>query len=220
MKIARLAARMAVGAIATALATTAIAVPAAQATGKPKPLGTTSLAQVLTKDKSGFDSNSRDFDVLTAAVLAVLEAKPNSPVKVLTDGTVALTAFIPTDAAFQQLVREITQARKLPSESAAFTAVAGLGIDTVESVLLYHVVPGATIDGRTALRADGTDLTTALGSSVEVDVRTYLYFFRQVRLVDADTDDRDARVVSYDVNKGNRQIAHAVDRVLRPIDLP
>ncbi|MEU8157254.1 fasciclin domain-containing protein [Micromonospora sp. NPDC048986] len=220
MKIARIAARMAVGAVATALATTTVAVPAAQATSKPTPLGTTSLAQVLTKDKSGFDSNSRDFDVLTAAVLAVLEAKPNSPVKVLTDGTVALTAFIPTDAAFQQLVREITQARKLPSESAAFTAVAGLGIDTVESVLLYHVVPGATIDRRTAVRADGTDLTTALGSSVEVDVRTYLYFFRQVRLVDADTNDRDARVVSYDVNKGNRQIAHAVDRVLRPIDLP
>ncbi|RAN94866.1 fasciclin domain-containing protein [Micromonospora saelicesensis] len=220
MKIARIAARMAVGAMATALATTAVAVPAAQATSKPKPLGTTSLAQVLTRDSSGFDRNSRDFDVLTAAVLAVLEAKPNSPVKVLTDGTVALTAFIPTDAAFQQLVREITQARKLPSESAAFTAVAGLGIDTVESVLLYHVVPGATIDRRTAVRADGTDLTTALGSTVEVDVRTYLYFFRQVRLVDADTDDRDARVVSYDVNKGNRQIAHAVDRVLRPIDLP
>ncbi|WP_433308174.1 fasciclin domain-containing protein [Micromonospora sp. CA-269861] len=220
MKISRIAARMAVGAVVTALATTAVAVPAAQATGKPKPLGTTSLAQVLTRDSSGFDRNSRDFDVLTAAVLAVLEAKPNSPVKVLTDGTVALTAFIPTDAAFQQLVREITQARKLPSESAAFTAVAGLGIDTVESVLLYHVVPGATVDRKAAIRADGADLTTALGSSVEVDVRTYLYFFRQVRLVDADTDDRDARVVSYDVNKGNRQIAHAVDRVLRPIDLP
>ncbi|MEK8105647.1 fasciclin domain-containing protein [Micromonospora sp. M12] len=138
----------------------------------------------------------------------------------LTDGTVALTAFIPTDAAFQQLVREITQARKVPSESATFTAVAGLGIDTVESVLLYHVVPGATIDRRTAVRADGTDLTTALGATVEVDVRTYLYVFRQVRLIDADTDDRDARVVGYDVNRGNRQIAHAVDRVLRPIDLP
>ncbi|MGW3787478.1 fasciclin domain-containing protein [Micromonospora chokoriensis] len=220
MKIARFAARVAVGAMATALATTAVAVPAAQATGKTKPLGTTSLAEVLTKDTGGFDRNSRDFDVLTAAVLAVLEAKPNSPVKVLTDGTVALTAFIPTDAAFQQLVREITEARKLPSESAAFTAVAGLGIDTVESVLLYHVVPGATIDRRTAVRADGTDLSTALGSTVEVDVRTYLHVFRQVRLVDADTDDRNARVVTFDVNKGNRQIAHTVDRVLRPIDLP
>jgi uncharacterized surface protein with fasciclin (FAS1) repeats len=225
MKIARLAARVAVGAMATALATTAVAVPAAQATGKQKPLGTTSLAQVLTRDRSGFDHNSLDFDVLTAAVLtaavlAVLEAKPDSPVKVLTDGTVVLTAFIPNDAAFQQLVRDITHARKLPSESAAFTAVAGLGIDTVESVLLYHVVPGATIDRRTAVKADGAELTTALGPTVEVDVRTYWHYFRQVRLIDADTDDRGARVVAFDVNKGNRQIAHAVDWVLRPIDLP
>ncbi|GAA2191054.1 fasciclin domain-containing protein [Micromonospora lupini] len=220
MKIARFAARMAVGAVATALATTAVAVPAAQATGKAKPLGTTSLAQVLTKDTSGFDRNSRDFDVLTAAVLAVLEAKPDSPVKVLTDGSVALTAFLPNDAAFQQLVRELTHARKLPGESAAFAAVAGLGIDTVETVLLYHVVPGATIDRRAALKADGAELTTALGPTVGVDVRTYWYIFRQVRLVDADTDDRDARVVAFDVNKGNRQIAHTVDRVLRPIDLP
>ncbi|MDG4757688.1 fasciclin domain-containing protein [Micromonospora sp. WMMD710] len=220
MKIARLAARVAVGTLATALATTAVAVPAAQATGKKKPLGTASLAQVLTKDRSGFDRNARDFDVLTAAVLAVLEAKPNSPVKVLTDGTVALTAFLPNDAAFQQLVREITHAQKLPGESAAFSAVAGLGIDTVETVLLYHVVPGATIDRKTAVTADGAELTTALGPTVEVDVRTYWHYFRQVRLVDADTNDRDPRVVAFDVNKGNRQIAHTVDRVLRPIDLP
>ncbi|MGC4808545.1 fasciclin domain-containing protein [Micromonospora sp. DT233] len=220
MRIARLARRVAVGVMATALASTAVAVPAAQASTKAKPLGTTSLAQVLTKDRGGFDRNGRDFDVLTAAVLAVLEAKPNSPVKVLTDGTVALTAFIPNDAAFQQLVKEITKARKLPGESAAFTAVAGLGIDTVETVLLYHVVPGATIDRRTAVRADGTKLTTALGSTVEVDVRTYWFVFRQVRLIDADTDDRNPSVVAFDVNKGNRQIAHAVDRVLRPIDLP
>ncbi|RKN47869.1 fasciclin domain-containing protein [Micromonospora endolithica] len=219
MKIARLAARVAVGAVATALATTAVAVPAAQA-GTKKPVGTKSLAQVLLADKSGFDHNPRDFDVLTKAVLAVLEAKPDSPVKVLTDGTVALTAFIPNDAAFQQLVREITDARRLPSESAAFTAVAGLGIDTVETVLLYHVVPGATIDRKAAVRADGAELTTALGATVEVDVRTYWHYFKQVRLIDADTDDRDPRVVRFDVNKGNKQIAHAVDRVLRPIDLP
>ena len=87
-------------------------------------------------------------------------------------------------------------------------------------MLLYHVVPGATIDRKTAVKADGTDLTTALGSTVEVDVRTYCTSSAQVRLVDADTNDRDARVVTFDVNKGNRQIAHAVDRVLRPIDLP
>jgi uncharacterized surface protein with fasciclin (FAS1) repeats len=158
MNIARLATRLAVGATAAVMATTAVAVPAAQAGGKSKPLGTGSLAQVLTMDRSGFDRNPRDFDVLTAAVQAVLGAKPNSPVKVLADGSVPLTAFLPTDGAFRKLVREITNKRALPSERQAFTAVAGLGIGTVENVLLYHVVPGATVDRRTALRSDGAAL--------------------------------------------------------------
>src|SRR3954470_22313385 len=98
--------------------------------------GTTSLAQVLAKDKSGFDRNGADFDILTAAVLAVLKAKPNSPVKVLTDGKTALTAFVPTDTAFRRLVADIQGKKKLPTEKQAFTAAAGLGINTVESILL------------------------------------------------------------------------------------
>ena len=220
MNIARLAPRLALGIAATLLATSALGVPAAQAGGKHKPLGKTSLAQVLTKDTSGFDRNPRDFDILTAAVLAVLKAKPNSSVNVLTDGSVALTAFVPTDGAFRQLVREITHKRHLPGEKAAFTAVAGLGIDTVEAVLLYHVVPGATIDRRAALRADGAKLATAAGASIEVDVRRYWHRYAQVRLIDADRNDRNARIVVFDINKGNRQIAHAVNRVMRPIDLP
>ncbi|MEV0002725.1 fasciclin domain-containing protein [Micromonospora sp. NPDC050980] len=103
--------------------------------------------------------------------------------KVLTDGTVALTAFVPNDYAFRELVRDLTHARKLPGERAAFDAVAGLGVDTVEDVLLYHVVPGATIDRKAALKADGAKLTTALGSAVEVDVR-HCWYGRQVRPID------------------------------------
>ncbi|HEX8631660.1 MAG TPA: hypothetical protein VF755_26170 [Catenuloplanes sp.] len=132
MNIARIGIRIGVGVVATAVATTAIAVPGAQAHSS-RHLGTTSLATVLTTDMSGFDRNARDFDVLTAAVQAVLKAKPNSPVKVLTDGKVALTTFAPTDAAFRQLAKEVTGQRGLPGERAAFTTVAGLGIDTVET---------------------------------------------------------------------------------------
>jgi uncharacterized surface protein with fasciclin (FAS1) repeats len=219
MNIARLAARVAVGAVATVVATAAVGVPAAQATGKTKPLGTKSLAAVLTADTSGFDHNPHDFDILTAAVLAVLKAKPESPVKVLTDGKVALTTFAPTDAAFRRLAQEITHSHSRPGEADAFKTVAGLGIDTVESVLLYHVVPGATITKKDALKADGADLTTAAGSTIEVDVRGKGHE-QKVWLVDADTDDRNPLVVVFDINKGNRQIAHAVDRVLRPVDLP
>ncbi|KAB1916130.1 fasciclin domain-containing protein [Micromonospora sp. AMSO31t] len=216
MRISRVAARLAVGTTAAAMATTAVAAPAQAATTA---FGTRSLAAVLTADTSGFDRNSRDFDVLTAAVLAVLQAKPDSPVEVLTDGSAPLTAFVPNDHAFRELVRDLTHARTLPGERTAFDAVAGLGVDTVEDVLLYHVVPGATIDRKAALKADGVELSTALGATVEVDVKR-CWYGRQVRLVDADTSDRDARVVRYDLNKGNRQIGHAVDRVLRPIDLP
>ncbi len=174
---------------------------------------------MLTADKSGFDRNGRDFDILTAAVLAVLKAKPASPVAVLTDGGTALTAFVPTDTAFEKLVADLQGTRRLPGEKAAFTAVAGLGIDTVEAVLLYHVVPGATIDRRAALKSDGAKLVTATGASVTVDVTGWC-FARQVRLIDADRSDRDPRVVKFDINRGNRQIAHAIDAVLRPSDLP
>ncbi|GIF64006.1 hypothetical protein Ais01nite_20410 [Asanoa ishikariensis] len=200
---------------AAAIVTSALAAAPADAHGK---LGTRSLATVLTADTSGFDRNGGDYDILTAAVLAVLEAKPSSAVGVLTDGRTALTAFIPNDRAFQTLVADLRHTKRLPSERASFTAVAGLGIDTVESVLLYHVVPGSTITRKAALKADGAALPTAAGSTVKVDV--YGYWWKRVRLVDADRTDRDPRVIRFDVNKGNRQIAHGIDRVLRPIDLP
>jgi uncharacterized surface protein with fasciclin (FAS1) repeats len=207
----------------TAVATAAViasALTAAPATahGKTKPLGTKSLAAVLTADKSGFDRRGGDYDILTAAVLAVLKAKPSSKVKVLTDGKTALTAFLPNDRAFQKLVADLQRSKRLPSEKAAFTAVAGLGIPTVETVLLYHVVPGATIDRKAALKADGASLKTAAGSSLKVDV--YGHHWKRIKLIDADRSDRNARIIKFDINKGNRQIAHGIDRVLRPIDLP
>jgi uncharacterized surface protein with fasciclin (FAS1) repeats len=206
-----------------AVAVAAVAVAAAGLTAAPASahgkLGTRSLAAVLTADKSGFDRNGRDFDILTAAVQAVLKAKPGSAVGVLADGTKPLTAFIPTDTAFEKLVADIQGTRRLPSEKAAFTAVAGLGINTVEAVLLYHVVPGATVDRRAALKSDGAKLTTAAGASIKVDVYG-CWWARRIQLVDADRNDRNPRVVKFDINKGNRQIAHAIDGVLRPINLP
>ena len=218
MKLVRLGTR-AVAVTAAALLACGVAAAPAAATGTPKPKGTKSLAAVLTSDKSGFDHNSKDFDIVTAAVLAVLKAKPKSPVGVLANGTKPLTAFVPTDAAFQQLVADLKGTHTWPSERQTFTAVAGLGINTVEAILLYHVVPGATIDRAAALKSDGVELKTATGAKISVDVRSY-WHTKGVRLVDADRNDRDPRVVAFDVNKGNKQIAHAIDQVLRPSDLP
>lgn len=180
--------------------------------------GPRDLASVLTSDGNQFDHNWYDYDVVTEAVLAVLANKPNSPVGVLADGSTPLTAFLPNDRAFQVLVKDLT-GRWVRSEAGVFNAVAGLGIDTVETVLLYHVVPGATITSRQAARSNGATLTTAQGGTVKV--RVYNRRLPLVRLKDQDRNDVDPFLNPWrlDINKGNQQIAHGITFVLRPADL-
>ncbi len=177
--------------------------------------GTTSLAAVLTA-KNSYDNDGSNYDILTAAVLAVLGAKPGSAVSALTDGNVALTAFIPNDDAFINLVTAYTGAAPV-SESAAFTAVAALGIDTVENVLLYHVVVGPAILSPDALKANGASLATALkGASIGVTVKG-----TTITLGDNDVVAADPKVLlpQVDINKGNKQVAHGIDAVLLPVQL-
>ena len=216
MRLSRRLAALSLGTAAAVTATLAVA-PAASASSHQKPKGTTSLASVLTADKKGFDRNDHDHDIVTAAVLAVLKAKPSSKVSVLTDGKTPVTAFIPNDRAFRLLVKDLSGTNPR-AEKDVFAAVAKLGIPTVETVLLYHVVPGATITKSAALKSDGAKLKTAQGGSITVDV--YQSRGTKLRLIDADRDDRDPRAVAFDINKGNRQIAHGIDRVLRPVNLP
>ena len=208
----RLAAATAAAAAALSLA---IASPASAATA---PSGTKSLAAVLTADGDQFDRNWYDYDIVTEAVLAVLKAKPSSPVGILADGTKPLTAFIPNDRAFQVLVADLTH-QWLPSEKAVFGAVAGLGIDTVETVLLYHVVPGATITKAMAVKSNGAQLTTALGSTI--GVRVFDARYPIVMLKDQDPNDINPFLNprALDINKGNKQIAHGIVFVLRPANL-
>jgi uncharacterized surface protein with fasciclin (FAS1) repeats len=198
------------------LAVATVLVTAAPAEAKTRnSLGNRSLAALLAKDGSGFDHNWYDYDILDAAVQAVLKADPNSPVKVLADGSVPLTAFLPTDQAFRRLATDLTR-KKYDSESAVFAAVASLGVPTVEKVLLYHVVPGATISYGAALRANGAKLNTALsGTTITVKVR-YCFF---VQLVDNDPDAANPYVIQPNLNYGNVQIAHGINRVLRPVNL-
>jgi hypothetical protein len=193
--------------------------PAASATStRDTSTGTRSLAAVLTSDRNQFDRNWYDYDIVTEAVLAVVAAKPNSPVGLLADGTVPLTAFLPNDRAFQSLVRDLAGSR-LKSEKAVFEAVAGLGIDTVETVLLYHVVPGATITSKQAAAANGASLTTAQGGTIHV--RVYNRYVPIIELRDKDTDDANPFLNprALNINKNNAQIAHGITAVLRPVNL-
>lgn len=182
--------------------------------------GTRSLAAVLTSDGNRFDRNVRDFDIVTVAVLAVLEEKPDSRVGLLADGTVPLTAFVPNDFAFKALAKDLTGKWYRKEWRTFKVLLETVGVDAIESVLLYHVVPGVTIDSRAALQADGAVLDTALkGATFEVDVVSKKY--KVIRLRDNDPDDVDPILArrALDINKGNLQIAHGMWFVLRPLDL-
>ena len=210
--------RLGITAAVLGLAAATVAPTASASASTPAPLGTRSLASVLLSDGNQFDRNWYDYDIVTEAVLTVLANKPNSPVKVLTDGTVPLTAFLPNDRAFQVLVRDLTGTWPR-TEQATFQAVASLGVDTVETVLLYHVVPGATITKKAAVKANGAVLTTAQGGTFTVKV--YNKYLPIIELRDQDPNDVNPFLNprALDINKGNRQIAHGIVFVLRPADL-
>jgi hypothetical protein len=206
--------RIAAAAAGAGLALSAGLLVAPPATGTE--LGDTPLAALLLADGDTFDHNPYDYDVLTEAALAVLANDPSSPVGLLTDGSVQLTAFLPTDFAFAKTVRDLTGS--LPeSEEETFEIVAGLGLDTVESVLLYHVIPGAPVDSATVVQSDGAVLTTAAGPTLTVDV-----FVKPktgntgIRLIDGARPYPWLVLDRLDINAGNNQIAHRIGRVLLP----
>jgi uncharacterized surface protein with fasciclin (FAS1) repeats len=190
----------------------------ANATTSHERAGSRSLAKVLAKDGTNLDHNWQDFDILEQAVLAVLAAKPSSPVALLADGSVRLTALIPTDQAFRDLVGELTGKRPGTEKKTVKALLKIADIDTIETVLLYHVVPGTTLPSPKVIKAAKarTKLSTAQGGTVKVVDRK-----GNISLVDKDPDLTNASVLlnGVDINRGNRQIAHAIDRVLLPVDL-
>lgn len=177
------------------------------------PLGTdVSLADVLGQD-AFVDRNPDDYDLLEIAVNRVLHERPDSAVGVLADPMVALTAFLPTDAAFVATLDAYLPIR-VRTELGGLVALYLLDVDTLEQVLLYHVVPGQTLEAADVLAADGAVLTTAQGGTVAVDVTG-----STITLLDAGTRFQDPRVVAPDVNAGQVQVGHGIDRVLIPFDV-
>lgn len=187
---------------------------AAPAATKAKP----TLAEILLSDSKkdgpgGFDHNANDYDIVTQALLLYPDL-----VATASDPNAKLTAFLPTDFAFRRLVHDIT-GKWVSSEADVFKAVASLGTDTVKQVLQYHIVPGAAVPYSAALKANGASLDTALpGAKITVKVTKK---WPKVTLVDADTNDRDPRVIRPNLGgEAANGYAHGINRVLRPVDLP
>ena len=170
------------------------------------------MSDTARDDANGFDRRSWDFDIVTQAVLLYPDL-----VAAVSNPDLDLTVFLPNDGAFRKLVQDLT-GQRLWSESDVFAAVASLGLDTVKTVLTYHIIVGSAIDYRTALKSDGAVLTTFQGGTFTVEARNR--WWRIVRLVDNDPDARNPVVVWPNVGgEALNGFAHGIDRVLRPIDL-
>lgn len=206
-----------------ALAFGAVAAPAANAG---ETLGDRTLVQSpIVQDGNQFDDNPYDWDIVTEAVVAVTTANPAGRLAQALAADKSLTAFLPNDRAFQVLAAEYGAKTDFfryttDTEQKVFTAVAEVAGDQLETILLYHVVPGATITKDMARKVPAnTPLVTGTGGDILVN--PLIRSLPLIQLKDDDPSDRDPLIIlkRFDLNKGNKQIAHGIDAVLRPIDL-
>ena len=108
----------------------------------------------------------------------ILAENPSTPLALAADpASPKLTVFLPNDRAFQALAADLLGFRYwFASETTVATAlVQALPTSTLETVVQYHVIPGADIDSKTALSVPrGTALTTLQGGKIMVTpVRTF-----------------------------------------------
>ncbi|MFZ4811681.1 MAG: fasciclin domain-containing protein [Ilumatobacteraceae bacterium] len=200
-------------ALATLAGTVAVAGPVSAASGP----STQTIADILLADSAkdnaeGFDRNWHDYDIVTQAVLLFPDL-----VAAASDPKANLTVLAPNDAAFRTLVQDLTKKRPR-TEADTFAAIAGLGTDTVKTVLQYHIV-GSRLSPSAVLSSNNAVITPLAGGTWTVKVRNPKVAF--VQFVDNDPTDRSPFLNR--INVGGGELAngfiHGIEKVLRPIDL-
>lgn len=149
-----------------------------------------------------------DFSVLVATLQFIDSELESDLVGTLDDPSVDLTVFAPTNTAFADLAVDLGYA----GDADDFDAVAAflttnVPVETLESIVLYHVSPTTQLSSDVA--AAGT-IATLNGATITPDLPT---------LIDNEPDLIDPSLVSVDTIADNG-VVHVIDKVLLPIDLP
>lgn len=133
---------------------------------------------------AGFAAGNENFSTLVSAL------QQANLVATLDDTEATFTVFAPTNAAFDKIPEEDLNA--LLADDAALT-----------ETLLTHVVSGAAVDSVTAFTLNGTEVETASGNMVGIDI------------VDGMLQVGGSTVTMYDVQTSNG-IIHVIDTVITP----
>jgi uncharacterized surface protein with fasciclin (FAS1) repeats len=128
------------------------------------------------------NSSTGEFDHLIAAVV-------RTGLFDMLDGRRQLTVFAPTDAAFESLFVQL-----------GVSGVGDIPVDTLRSVLLYHVAPGERFS---ASVLESTRIRTLSKGFVHPSIRAGVPYVNDARIVAADID----------VSNG---VIHLIDAVLLP----
>jgi len=145
---------------------------------------------VVVEEESSFDTvvdvalSNDDFSTLVAAVTEA------GLVETL-QGEGPFTVFAPTNAAFEQALSDL-----------GLTADELLASDDLAGILTYHVVP-AQVLAADAIAADGTEVATVNGDTIEVSV------------VEGNVMIDGATVTTADIVAGNG-VVHVIDSVILP----
>lgn len=174
--------------------------------------GINAISTVIGVEDFAFDSDLSDFDIFTFLTLDVLGKRPNSRLWRMADGTVPMTAFVPTDRAFKKLVKALT-GFSYEREREIYNVARTLGTDKLNQILLYHFVFGAPLLAEDVLAANGTFLTTPRKVTIRV-----VYDGTELKLRDKDRERINPRVIlsRVNVNEGNNQVIHPINGVLIP----
>jgi uncharacterized surface protein with fasciclin (FAS1) repeats len=175
-------------------------------------IGINTVSSVLNIDEFALDSNPADFDIFTLLALDVMGKMPNTRLWKIADGYFPMTAFLPTDEAFEKLVKSLTGI-SYQREEEIYLAVRSLRTETLNKILLYHLVFGDPLLAEDVIAASGTSLTTPRGDTFGV-----VYDGTSLTLRDQDTNRADPRVIlsRVNLNAGNYQVIHPIDGVLTP----